>query len=149
MASAGNTMLNRPIEGMSMSSQTQDSPIDDELLSSSTGAVIVVPDDMVVGSPLPGWSGRFFHAVNMTFSLWEIAADASDLHSHRHPYEEVWTIIEGEIDLTIDGQVHTLVTGSAAIIPPDVSHAAAVRGACKAYVADHPRRELLPGVLRS
>ncbi len=139
-------MLNRPIEGMSMSFQTQDSPIHDELLSSSTDALIVVPDDMVVGSPLPGWSGRFFHAVNMTFSLWEIAADASDLHSHRHPYEEVWTIIEGEIDLTIDGHVHTLVTGSAAIIPPDVSHAAAVRGACKAYVADHPRREHLPGV---
>lgn len=39
---------------------------------------------MLQGMPLHGWSGRFFHAQNMTFALWDIEADAHDLHEHHH-----------------------------------------------------------------
>jgi hypothetical protein len=47
------------------------------------------PRDMLQGSPLPGWTGRFFHSANMTFAYWEISADAHDLGEHDHEQEEV------------------------------------------------------------
>ena len=52
--------------------------------------------DMLKGSPLAGWSGRFFHSEHMTFARWTIEADAADLHEHQHPYEEVWNIVGGQ-----------------------------------------------------
>jgi hypothetical protein len=33
----------------------------------------VPPADRLSGEPLPGWSGRFFHAEHMTFALYDIA----------------------------------------------------------------------------
>jgi hypothetical protein len=42
----------------------------------------VDPAEMMNGSPLTGWTGRFFHSENMTFAHWEIAPDAAP-HSVR------------------------------------------------------------------
>lgn len=101
---------------------------------------------MLRGSPLPGWSGRFFHSENMTFAHWDISAGAADLHEHQHPGEEVWTVVEGELLLRVDEQERRLGPGDAAIIPPDVRHSATALGACRALVVDHPVRPQLPGV---
>jgi unsaturated pyranuronate lyase len=106
---------------------------------------IVEPAEMLAGEPLPGWHGRYFHAENMTFSLYEIAADATPLHEHHHPEEEVWNVVEGEIVVRIDGTDHTLGPGSAAVVPPDTLHAARAVTDCKVIVADHPARHQLPG----
>jgi hypothetical protein len=48
----------------------------------------VDPVEMMKGSPLAGWTGRFFHSENMTFAHWDIAPDAAPLHEHHHPQEE-------------------------------------------------------------
>jgi quercetin dioxygenase-like cupin family protein len=45
---------------------------------------------------LPGWHGRHFDSESMTFGRWEFEAGAS-IHEHRHPQEEVWLPIEGEL----------------------------------------------------
>jgi len=101
---------------------------------------------MIHGSPLPGWAGRFFHAENMTFAHWDIADDAADLHEHHHEQEEVWHVVDGEVVLIIDGVEHRVAAGAAAVIPPHTPHAVRVTGASRVVVADHPRREQLPGV---
>jgi quercetin dioxygenase-like cupin family protein len=101
---------------------------------------------MLGGSPLAGWSGRFFHSENMTFGHWEIAEGAADLHEHEHPQEEVWNVVEGEILLMVDGQPQRLRSGDAAVIPPNTRHAAQPLGACRAIVVDHPLRHQLPGL---
>jgi mannose-6-phosphate isomerase-like protein (cupin superfamily) len=106
---------------------------------------ILGPDDMISGEPLPGWNGRFFHAENMTFAHYEIAAGAPALHEHHHLQEEVWNVVEGEIALSIGGHEHSLRAGDVAIIPPDTPHSARVIGACRVVVTDHPRRDELPG----
>jgi mannose-6-phosphate isomerase-like protein (cupin superfamily) len=103
-------------------------------------------DDMIVGSPLPGWAGRFFHSEHMTFAHWDIAAGAPDLHEHSHPHEEVWNIVAGEVVLVIGGQARTLGAGAAAVVPPNVPHSATVTGACRVIVTDFPVRRSLPGV---
>jgi mannose-6-phosphate isomerase-like protein (cupin superfamily) len=101
---------------------------------------------MVRGSPLSGWSGRFFDSENMTFGHWDIADGAADLHEHDHPQEEVWNVVEGEILLVVDGQERRLGSGDAAVIPPNTRHSAKPLGACRAIVVDHPVRQQLPGI---
>ncbi len=105
----------------------------------------VSPDQMITGEPLPGWHGRFFHAEHMTFALYEIDAAAPSLHEHHHENEEVWNVIDGAITLAVGDEKRTLRAGEAAIIPPNTPHSATIVGACRVVVADHPRRDELPG----
>jgi len=61
--------------------------------------------------PLPGWQGRYFHSESMTFGYYAVEPGAA-IHEHAHPNEEVWHVIEGELEVTIDGE--TRVAGPAA-----------------------------------
>ena len=88
----------------------------------------------------PGWRGRLFHSANNTFVWWEFDADA-DIHRHHHAQEEVWHIIEGELDVTIAGKRQRCGPGSVAIIPPNADHSVQVVRAGRAIVVDHPLRE--------
>ena len=49
---------------------------------------------------LPGWKGRYFHSASMTFAHYEFAAGSS-IHKHFHPEEEVYEVIEGELEVSI------------------------------------------------
>ena len=72
---------------------------------------------MIHAEPLPGWSGRFFHSQHMTFAHYDLAADATPLHTHHHEQEEVWAIVEGRVAITIDGEETELGAGDVAIVP--------------------------------
>ncbi len=95
--------------------------------------------------PLPGWVGRFFHSEHMTFAYYEIAP-GSGIHRHRHPNEEVWNIIEGELEMVVGDATRIVRGGDAVVIPADVEHAASPRGRCRAIVVDHPVRDMVGGV---
>src|SRR5262249_52199291 len=96
--------------------------------------------------PLPGWDGRFFSSERMTFAYYDIARDAVDLHEHHHEQEEVWHILDGTIAVTVAGVERVVTAGAAVIIPPDTSPSARIIGACRALVADTPRRDTLGSV---
>ena len=51
---------------------------------------------------LPGWHGRYFHSPSMTFAHYDFVRGAS-IHEHFHPQEEVYEVVEGELQVTIDG----------------------------------------------
>jgi hypothetical protein len=51
---------------------------------------------------LPGWQRRYFHSPSMTFAHYNFKR-GSFIHEHLHPQEEVYEVIEGELELTIDG----------------------------------------------
>jgi quercetin dioxygenase-like cupin family protein len=95
--------------------------------------------DLAVWERLPGWRGRFYRSESMTFAYWEFDAGAS-VHEHEHPNEEVWNVIEGELEVTIDGAAQRAGPGSAAIIPFNSRHAVRARTAGRALVVDHPVR---------
>ena len=109
----------------------------------------IEPVDMITGSPLRGWSGRFFHSANMTFAHWDIADGAADLHQHHHPNEEVWNVVEGAVVLVVDGEERRLSAGAAAVIPPDRPHAVRPDGPARVIVTDFPLRAQLPGARRA
>ena len=50
---------------------------------------------------LPGWYGRYFHSQNMTLAHYEFKRGSS-IHEHLHPEEEVYEVVEGEIEVTIE-----------------------------------------------
>lgn len=102
--------------------------------------------DMLLGSPLAGWTGRFFHSSNMTFARWTIDDEADDLHEHQHEQEEVWNVAAGRVVLVVDGVEGVVETGGAAVVPPNTPHSVRVTGAAEVVVADFPVREHLPGV---
>ncbi len=95
--------------------------------------------------PKPGWHGRFFHSEHMTFAYYDLEPGAS-IHLHAHANEEVWHVIEGELDVTLVDETRTVRAGSAVVVPPNTLHAVAVTTACRVIVVDHPVRREIAGV---
>lgn len=90
---------------------------------------------------LPGWRGRYFDSANMTFGHYEFDAGAS-IHEHFHPQEEVWQILEGELEITIDGVTRRAGPGFVGIVPPNTLHAVKAISVGRAIVVDYPVRNL-------
>jgi mannose-6-phosphate isomerase-like protein (cupin superfamily) len=70
---------------------------------------------------LPGWKGHDFHSAGMTFAHYEFAAGPS-IHEHFHPEEEVYEVIEGELEVAIDGKSQIAKPGAVAIVPANSRH---------------------------
>ena len=87
----------------------------------------------------PGWFGRYFDSPSMTFAHYEFSA-GSTIHEHSHPQEEVWEVVEGELEITIGGDTRNAGPGIAAIVPPNVRHSVRARTSGRAIVVDYPLR---------
>ena len=101
--------------------------------------------ELSVKEPAEGWSGRFFHSENMTFAYYSADARAS-IHEHSHPNDEVWNVVEGTLEVTIEGEVFEAGPGGAAVVPPNARHSVKALSAVRAIVMDHPVRESIGGV---
>jgi quercetin dioxygenase-like cupin family protein len=88
---------------------------------------------------LPGWHGRYFNSPSLTFGHYEFKRGAS-IHEHSHPQEEVWNVIEGELEITIDGVVQTAGPGMVGIVPGNTLHSARALTDGRAIVVDYPLR---------
>lgn len=75
----------------------------------------------------------------MTFAHYEFEAGAS-IHEHIHPEEEVYEILEGELEVKIDGKSQILKPGIAAIVPPNSRHSVKALTDGRLIVVDHPPR---------
>jgi quercetin dioxygenase-like cupin family protein len=89
---------------------------------------------------LPGWRGRYFDSPSMTFAHYEFDAN-STIHEHFHPQEEVYEVIEGELELTIDGVTRRVSPGIVGIVPSNTPHSAKAISDGKVIVIDYPLRE--------
>ncbi len=90
--------------------------------------------------PLPGYKLRYRHSGAMTFAFWTIEA-AAPLPEHSHPHEQVANVIEGEYELTIDGESQVLRPGMLAVIPPHAPHSGKALTDCRIVDVFCPRRE--------
>ncbi len=89
---------------------------------------------------LPGWHGRYFHSPSMTFAHYQFKKDAS-IHQHFHPQEEVYEVIEGELELTIDGVTQIARAGLVGIVPANVPHSVKALSDGRAIIIDYPVRK--------
>jgi quercetin dioxygenase-like cupin family protein len=88
---------------------------------------------------LPGWLGRHFHSPSMTFWHHEFTQGAS-IHEHFHPQEEVYEVVEGELEMTIDGETQIARPGVVAIVPGNARHSVKALSDGRAIIVDYPLR---------
>ena len=98
-----------------------------------------------VKEPREGWQGRFFHSSNMTLAYYAVEAGAW-IHEHSHPNDEVWNVIDGELEITIAGETRVSGPGCAAVIPPNTAHSVKALTSVRAIVVDYPRRDSIGGI---
>ena len=89
---------------------------------------------------MPGFNGRFIHSDGMTVAHWEIDA-GSELPNHTHAQEMIINLLEGEFELTVDGETRVLSAGAVVVIPSDVPHAGKALTDCRILDVWHPPRD--------
>lgn len=57
----------------------------------------------------------------MTFAYYTVVAGAW-IHEHSHPNDEVWNVIDGQLEITIAGETRVAGPGCAVVVPPDTAH---------------------------
>jgi quercetin dioxygenase-like cupin family protein len=100
---------------------------------------VIDTSELKVIERLPGWRARIFNSASMTFAHYEFDAGAT-IHAHSHEQEEVWNVIEGELELTIDGLAQVARPGVVAIVPPHTAHSVRALSDGRAIIVDHPLR---------
>lgn len=88
---------------------------------------------------LPGWHGRFFHTDHMTVAHYDFVRGAS-IHEHFHPQEEIYHVLSGELEMTIDGEACVARPGQAAIVPGNARHSVRALSDGHVLIVDSPRR---------
>lgn len=96
--------------------------------------------DVTPRDVFPGFRGRFVHSAHMTFAYWDID-EGGLVPEHHHLHEQVVNMLEGKLELTVDGQRHLLGPGDVLIIPPHAVHAGRALSPCKVLDVFSPVRE--------
>ena len=91
-------------------------------------------DDGVCEEHLPSWHGRYCHSVGMTF------VRGSSFHEHFHPHEEIYDVIEGELEMTVDGVTQIARAGLVPIVPGSVGQSVKALTDGRAIIVDYPLR---------
>ena len=95
--------------------------------------------NLKVTERLPGWHGRYFHSANMTFAHYDFQRGSS-IHEHFHPQEEVYEVIEGQLEMTVEGVCQIVEAGVVAVVPSNARHSVKAITDGKAIIIDFPRR---------
>ena len=87
-----------------------------------------------------GIMARVVTTSTLTITYVRLAA-GSKLSEHSHHHEQVVNVIEGELELTVEGSPYRLTRGKVMVLPPNVPHSG--RAVSECYVVDvfHPVSE--------
>ncbi len=61
------------------------------------------------------------HEANVSFFIVQFKSGHGP-RKHRHPYEETFIILDGEIEAVIDGETHSIGSGKIVVIPAETWH---------------------------
>ena len=111
------------------------------LLAASNDMSLIDTSKLPVIERKPGWRGRYFNSGKMTFAHYEFDAGSS-IHEHSHPQEEVWQVLEGELDITLNGVTKRAGPGFVGIVLPGTLHSVVAISGGKAIVVDTPLRDM-------
>jgi len=89
---------------------------------------------------LPGFRVKVVHSKNMTLTYWDIKAGSS-LPEHSHPNEQVTNMIEGELELIVDGESNIIKPNSVVVIPSNATHSGKAITDCRVIDVFYPIRE--------
>lgn len=90
-------------------------------------------ENLINHNPFEGAKVNFVHSERMTFTEWHFDAD-TPLPEHSHENEQITKVISGTLELTLEGEKHTLTAGSIIVIPSNAVHSA--RAVTECHVVD-------------
>jgi quercetin dioxygenase-like cupin family protein len=61
------------------------------------------------------------HGANASFFV-SHAGPGKGASAHRHPYEEIFVVLDGRIEATVDGETATVTGGNVVVIPATAWH---------------------------
>ena len=96
--------------------------------------------DTPVREIFPGYRARLVHSDRMTFSYVDVDAGAS-FAEHDHPHEQVIHLLEGDFEVTIDGETRVMRAGEVAVVPPHARHRGTAITKCRILDAFAPVRD--------
>jgi quercetin dioxygenase-like cupin family protein len=76
-------------------------------------------------SPLAGFVFKEVHLNNVMIT-WVEMKPGSILPEHSHPHEQISLVVEGALELTVDGMTRVMRKGDVAIVPSNVKHSGRV-----------------------
>lgn len=89
---------------------------------------------------MEGITGHYAHGQQMTFGLVEIS-EGTIMPEHQHVHEQITYLLEGQLDMVIDGILYTLTAGNYHIISSNIMHGAHAITHCKLIDVFCPVRE--------
>ncbi len=88
----------------------------------------------------PGITGYYAHGEKHSFGFVEIKA-GSWVPLHHHINEQITYVLEGQLDMVIDGKSYSLTSGMYHVIPSNIPHSAVAATDCKVIDTFSPVRE--------
>ena len=89
---------------------------------------------------LPGFHARLIHGVGFTMAHFRIEAGGV-LPQHQHPHEQLTTVLEGQLSITVAGKTQVLGPGECVLIPGNIVHSGHALTDCRAVDVFQPVRE--------
>lgn len=97
-------------------------------------------ESLPVKEIFPGLRARLVHTNRVTHSWVEVDEGAS-FPEHHHPHEQIVNVLEGTLELTVDGTRHELTRGMVFIIPPHAPHSGRALTRCLVLDTFAPARD--------
>ena len=97
-------------------------------------------DDITPFEISRGFNARFIHTELMTLAYVDVD-EGADLPQHAHVHEQVLNMLEGEFELTLNGEVLLLRPGQVVAIPSNVPHSGRAITKCRILDVFSPVRE--------
>ncbi|KYP13587.1 cupin domain-containing protein [Flavihumibacter sp. CACIAM 22H1] len=88
----------------------------------------------------PGQTGKFIHGEKSSLGIWDIKKGVI-LPLHQHENEQITYILEGELEMTINGKTTVFKAGNLELIPANTPHSAVALTDCKVLDSWTPVRE--------
>jgi quercetin dioxygenase-like cupin family protein len=94
------------------------------------------------GGGSPRFEGSHYGASVSFFVVTSPPGKGAD--KHRHPYEEIFVFLEGNIEVIIDGELQVIQSGNIVVIPPNTWHEFKNRSSHNALMVNiHPVPEMI------
>lgn len=88
----------------------------------------------------PGFWCKLIHTGHQTINFLEVEA-GSLLPMHQHPHEQCSFVLEGEFEMTINGETKLLTAHNFAVIPGNIPHGGRAITRCRLIDVFYPERD--------
>ena len=105
---------------------------------------LIILDELNELQIAEGILARAVTADNVTVAHVNIKAGAV-VPNHQHIHEQIVNVIEGELELTVDGDKHLLTPGKVMVLPPNIPHSGRAVTEVKVIDVFYPIREDFQG----